>query len=649
MAVITREQLENASRDANDFALIVNGPATDTINTRYGGPVPTVRHVLQNMATVNPRGNWATSTAYAVKDVVIQGGVPYIVVQAHTSGVFADDLAAKRLTIYSNGASSDDVAAVAAKPIEGKTWPNAQKIDWTDVRSYIPGMDRIPGVSKLGAATATINNTNELEVAAVYSSADRVVLPGFRYREGILRAGFRRGSYFMVGITHANGERFIVWNATGTNFEYGFQKADGTLVPYGSVALPAGADNDTLLFEMIRGPWADGLAYVMRVWMEGGLYPLTPTAGVSISAPAEPAVNDGFLSISSFSGQNARLRFIEIVDTVQAEASAYFVGRWFRRFEGARPVMTTVRGGSRFRLKLTGAAALAMRCAGPPFQTQSPVVDLFVDGVRGPAITVNAPGSSVGGIGLLTGLDPSRTYYIEGRVRGVHEHDAKFAYGNGLCIESFYTDTFGGRMEPWVDDRPKALFIGDSITEGILARAAPSVPANSGGDLSWPQIVADHYGLQAVVNGFGGTGLTVPGSGSIPSADYNAFYYMNDRPIDTAAENIKYIFLNHGTNDNGQGVSTATFQAAYIAFLSKLLRAYPSAIGIYAIVPFNGVYKTQIQNAVNALGRAKITFIDGSAIPGITYTDGTHPNVAGEQAAADGIIAAVGPLFPSYD
>lgn len=42
----------------------------------------------------NPRGAWAAATSYAAKDMVSQGGSAYVAAAAHTSGTFADDLAA---------------------------------------------------------------------------------------------------------------------------------------------------------------------------------------------------------------------------------------------------------------------------------------------------------------------------------------------------------------------------------------------------------------------------------------------------------------------------------------------------------------------------------------------------------------------------
>lgn len=44
----------------------------------------------------NPRADWVTATAYAVKDVVTNGTGTYLCAVAHTSGVFATDLAADK-------------------------------------------------------------------------------------------------------------------------------------------------------------------------------------------------------------------------------------------------------------------------------------------------------------------------------------------------------------------------------------------------------------------------------------------------------------------------------------------------------------------------------------------------------------------------
>lgn len=49
------------------------------------------------------KGNWATTTAYIVDDIVVRGGSTYICLVAHTSGTFATDLAASKWESYVRG------------------------------------------------------------------------------------------------------------------------------------------------------------------------------------------------------------------------------------------------------------------------------------------------------------------------------------------------------------------------------------------------------------------------------------------------------------------------------------------------------------------------------------------------------------------
>lgn len=79
----------------------------------------------------NYRGGWVTATSYAVGDVFDKDGVSYLVLVAHTSGVFATDKAANKFKFFfgqrevwlesfggtndgTNTASANDVALVAA-------------------------------------------------------------------------------------------------------------------------------------------------------------------------------------------------------------------------------------------------------------------------------------------------------------------------------------------------------------------------------------------------------------------------------------------------------------------------------------------------------------------------------------------------------
>ncbi len=74
----------------------------------------------------NPRGDWLTATAYALRDIVTQSGNTYICALAHTSGTFATDLAAVRWMTLSLG-GSPAASSVPVTPAGGITATNVQQ------------------------------------------------------------------------------------------------------------------------------------------------------------------------------------------------------------------------------------------------------------------------------------------------------------------------------------------------------------------------------------------------------------------------------------------------------------------------------------------------------------------------------------------
>lgn len=55
------------------------------------------------------RGAWVTVTVYSLGDIVSNAGVPYICILAHTSGVFATDLAASKWVIFAKNQTASQV------------------------------------------------------------------------------------------------------------------------------------------------------------------------------------------------------------------------------------------------------------------------------------------------------------------------------------------------------------------------------------------------------------------------------------------------------------------------------------------------------------------------------------------------------------
>lgn len=100
--------LTNLTLTQRDDGALKNGIVTqDSLSTTLAA--------LFAVAGSTIRGAWLTATAYALKDVVTQGGVTYLCAVAHTSGTFAADLTAVKWVALGSG-SSIAAANVASTP-----------------------------------------------------------------------------------------------------------------------------------------------------------------------------------------------------------------------------------------------------------------------------------------------------------------------------------------------------------------------------------------------------------------------------------------------------------------------------------------------------------------------------------------------------
>lgn len=121
-APISAAQLYNASDDAQDYAVVVNGGPTATTVNRVGNTLRSLSNLeqlyldsIRNGTAANPRGAWAPNTAYALNDGVTFDGVFYVALSAFTSGAtFAADLAQGRWDVR-QGATLEDLQAYVEK------------------------------------------------------------------------------------------------------------------------------------------------------------------------------------------------------------------------------------------------------------------------------------------------------------------------------------------------------------------------------------------------------------------------------------------------------------------------------------------------------------------------------------------------------
>lgn len=126
MTAITVQDLDNAKVDVDTIADVATS-TQDYTTDRLGHTKLTLTGAINSMRALNPRGAWTTATAYAVRDLVTQGGVTYVVTQAHTSGTFATDLAAGKLAVYQGlvgtdlANNSDPTKGAALVGVDGNT------------------------------------------------------------------------------------------------------------------------------------------------------------------------------------------------------------------------------------------------------------------------------------------------------------------------------------------------------------------------------------------------------------------------------------------------------------------------------------------------------------------------------------------------
>jgi hypothetical protein len=164
---------------------------------------------------------------------------------------------------------------------------------------------------------------------------------------------------------------------------------------------------------------------------------------------------------------------------------------------------------------------------------------------------------------------------------------------------------------------PNVLFtVGDSLTEGVRTLYSGSA-SNQTCELpqaDWSLQLADRLGLDYTQLGYGGTGVTVSGSGGVPACPSSLGYCYNG--VSWTAPVAPYItIVYHGTNDSS--ASSSAFQSAYVSTLNRIRALWPNTI-IWAVNPHpcDGTHSTNrvsdIASAVATSGLSNIHTADAT-------------------------------------
>jgi hypothetical protein len=170
------------------------------------------------------------------------------------------------------------------------------------------------------------------------------------------------------------------------------------------------------------------------------------------------------------------------------------------------------------------------------------------------------------------------------------------------------------------------LAYGTSITEGVrtIDSTATNDTDRNDSTAGFAFQIGESLGADVGVVGFGGSGLTVTGSGSVPviTSTYNLLWGSGpSRSFTSPIPDV--IVIEQGTNDG----STSTV-AAYTSLLNSLLSATPATTVILCLRPLNGAAQaSNIQAAVAACSTpSRVTYVNTAGwFSSADSSDALHP------------------------
>ncbi len=206
------------------------------------------------------------------------------------------------------------------------------------------------------------------------------------------------------------------------------------------------------------------------------------------------------------------------------------------------------------------------------------------------------------------------------------------------------------------DNRRVIEFIGDSITEGVLAdkekiphaknaEEVEMAPENLDGlnrarmddaTATYAYLTAEHFGLRPVIMGYGAVGTTCSGSGAVPRVTESYPYcYFGAEYHGSGAD---YIVINHGTND---GYAPAEVYLPALEELICLVRKRNPKAKIAVIFPFFGYFHDELAAFIPGFNEKYKDDILAVDTRGWLPKFPVHPSRDGHRIAADKLIAAL--------
>ena len=214
---------------------------------------------------------------------------------------------------------------------------------------------------------------------------------------------------------------------------------------------------------------------------------------------------------------------------------------------------------------------------------------------------------------------------------------------NVVRITSFNVDT-GYTVSPYpIIQSKKAIFFGDSITEGILSDPSATFGVGgSGAFTGFATMLGQTLQVEYGQIGFGSQGFEMPGTAGVKFNSTSSSVSTWDKFSTGRTRTLTgfdYVFCFHATNDALHSVSTSAVQNDVVDFLTRCRAATSPGTWIFVCAPPGGYYASTLSAGVSAYlashpGDAYARFIDVSSV---FATTGMHQDVSPSQMASDGL------------
>ena len=292
-------------------------------------------------------------------------------------------------------------------------------------------------------------------------------------------------------------------------------------------------------------------------------------------------------------------------------------------------------------------------------------VIIEIDGVEGTRTTLTSSGVINGAFPTVEGVNFNTyvNHFVKIKMASIFDGTAAgWTLAAGVAKFTGLTIDAGGSLLPMYSNPALVAFYGDSLTNGENMLGSSSLPTQQDACINWTKKACEMAGFNHIAYGYSGAGLVKSGLGTsftqfgVPL--FATSFGLAASGISSRTITPTFIVFGYGTNDHGQSVSQSTFQTAYLAALTAIVAAYPSAIIIPTVWPSMaagtgpGSYAANVTAAVTALASTNcptgnILDVSGSFISA-DYSDGVHLNVAGHTKMAGLVAAKIQALVTSY-